>query len=159
MAKTKICPNCGKENPVANLFCEDCGVNIDSIPPNPVPGGESGYRCPNGHIVSDPTFEFCNICGERMPRYSPTPTPPPPAPVPGPTVICPKCGAMNPAENIFCQNCSASMSEKPSPIGDIPVVSVPIETPPFIPAIVGGERELPDIPDIMRTLNDDDMKR
>lgn len=67
MAESKICPNCGAQNPASNRFCEDCGYDMNKAPASgsvPV----SAAFCPNGHIVNETglALGFCDVCGEKL---------------------------------------------------------------------------------------------
>lgn len=160
MAGTKICPNCGAKNPSSNRFCEDCGFDMNKVTPPSRP--EATLYCPNGHTVSDPSLGFCDVCGEKLTSVMPIykapdaiPTSNPDADTPVPPVLpvverhgkkCPSCGALNPEDGKFCEECGAALSVIPEPVPETIVRHTPI-------------RELPDIPDIMRTLTNNDMKR
>ena len=161
MASTKVCPNCGAKNPSANRFCEDCGYDLNKAIPSTAP--KVALFCPNGHTVSDTSLGFCDVCGEKLTSEKPEPptmktTPPiPPVdrvePLVPPITVpagkkCPSCGAINPEDSLFCEECGAALA---ADYTDPPIVK------PIKP--VNPEHELPDIPDIMHTLTNDDMKR
>ena len=170
MAATKVCPNCGAKNPKANRFCEDCGYDMNkvSIPSATI----DRLFCPNGHTVSDTSLGFCDICGEKLTSEKPVikapePTPPsvPDAPTPQPPVIveneshgkkCPACGAENPEDGVFCEECGKALTAapvlpEPSPMSEpVPAPEIPSHPTP---------KELPEIPSIMRMLTNNDMKR
>lgn len=159
MAGMKVCPNCGAKNPSSNRFCEDCGYDLNkaaaSVPVASPP--KSALYCPNGHTVGDTSLGFCDVCGEKLTSVMPTSKPSEPIDIPVPPVLpvheslgkkCPSCGAVNPEDGLFCEECGASLTAGHTE-GIIP------------PTIIDRTpvRELPDIPDIMRTLTNDDMKR
>ena len=79
--------------------------------------------CPNGHVSADP--EWCDTCGAKLGA--------PAAGAPGPTaavppastldvsgghiapVSCPHCGAMNSADNLFCESCGYDFTTGQTP--------------------------------------------
>lgn len=70
--------------------------------------------CPNGHESQDP--EWCDTCGAPMGEV------PPVAPAPSTAVApvsCPHCGAMNSADNLFCESCGYDFvtGQAPDPTG------------------------------------------
>ena len=159
MAGTKICPNCGAKNPTSNRFCEDCGYDMNKATSSFATGVP--LYCPNGHTVSDTSLGFCDVCGEKLTSVKPI------SEASGTTSIsdlvaddvsvvspavashgkkCPSCGAMNPEDGMFCEECGAALAVIP----DLATESIVRHT---------TIRELPDIPDIMRTLTNNDMKR
>lgn len=160
MAGTKICPNCGAKNPSANRFCEDCGYDMNKATSSLTT--KATLYCPNGHTISDPSLGFCDVCGEKLTSVMPisksadvisASASVADAPISPVTPIvephgkkCPSCGAMNPEDGMFCEECGAALAIIPEPITESIVRHTPI-------------RELPDIPDIMRTLTNNDMKR
>lgn len=166
MASTKICPNCGAKNPSANRFCEDCGCDMNKVASSPAP--KVTLFCPLGHTVSNPELGFCGVCGEKLTPEMPVPPAEDTAPVSNPFIElpvvpptpldppagkkCPSCGAMNPEDNIFCQECAANLTAAPTATS----TPGPSLKPSFRPA---PTHDLPDIPDIMRTLTNNDMKR
>lgn len=167
MAGTKVCPNCGAKNPSSNRFCEDCGYDMNKASASsPTPSGpKAPLYCPNGHTVGDTSLGFCDVCGEKLTSVMPTPRAAESAPISNPVIDtpkppvppvheshgkkCPSCGAMNPEDGVFCEECGASLAASTKPIPDEPkpiIHHAPV-------------RELPEIPDIMRTLTNNDMKR
>lgn len=50
----------------------------------------------------------------------PRPGPPPEGAPAGPTVVCPTCGASNPADRTLCQRCAAGLSLAGPPVDDRP---------------------------------------
>ena len=158
MAGSKICPNCGAKNPSSNRFCEDCGCDMNKVPASSS-APASALFCPNGHSVSETglRFGFCDVCGEKlvseMPAVKPADVHMDPEPIPTPThgIKCPKCGAINPEGGAFCEECGHALTEAPLP----PVSETPIVISPSHPS----RSPLPDIPDIMRPMTNNDMKR
>lgn len=162
MAGSRVCPNCGAKNPSTNRFCEDCGYDMNKASASSsVPA--SALFCPNGHTVSEAglSMGFCDECGEKLvsempvvkpaePVFKPEPvTPLPPTPTHGKK--CPKCGTINPESGVFCEECGHALVEAPLP----PTREEPIVISPSCPS----KEPLPDIPDIMRPMTNNDMKR
>ena len=160
MAESKICPNCGAKNPSSNRFCEDCGYDMNKAPASssaPV----SDLLCPNGHTVSETglSMGFCDVCGEKlvseMPVIKPVehhcglPVEPPPTPTHGKK--CSVCGTINSESGVFCEECGQALVEAPLP----PTPEDPI----VISSSHPSKAPLPDIPDIMRPMTNNDMKR
>lgn len=156
MASTKVCSNCGAKNQSSNRFCEDCGYDMNKTTSSPVP--TTVLYCPVGHTVSDPSLGFCDVCGEKLVSEKPLIEHEPVKSIPpvfeSSGKKCPSCGAMNPADGLFCEECAAELDA--SYETDVAPVA-PVAPEPVIhhaPA-----REIPDIPDIMRTLTNNDMKK
>ena len=93
--------------------------------------------CPQGHQSS--TDDFCDVCGEPIdaaqaspgPSVSPAASPssltldPPAAPPAAPAVqACPSCGAANPADAAFCEQCGYDFTT-----GDLPPAATPMPDP------------------------------
>lgn len=175
MVGMKVCPNCGAKNPSSNRFCEDCGYDMNKAPVStPVTSTPTvPLYCPNGHTVGDTSLGFCDVCGEKLTSEIPSPkvTAAPDTGSPASDITpsselhiektcgkkCPSCGAVNPDDGLFCEECGAALSAGPvEPVHKL--VDEPMERKPVIhesPA----KREIPDIPSIMRTLTNDDMKK
>jgi len=74
--------------------------------------------CPNGHTSGDP--EWCDTCGAPIgsrPLPPPSPAAAPPAPasaLPAPA-LCPNCGAVNDAANLFCESCGYDFTTGQAP--------------------------------------------
>ena len=162
MSGSIICPNCGAKNPSSNRFCEDCGYDLNKAPASGS-ASPSALFCPNGHSVSETglSMGFCDVCGEKLvsemsaaksiePLFDPEPVEPQP-PTPASGKKCPVCGAVNPETGMFCEECGQSLAEAPVP----PVHGEPVVVSPSHHA----KEPLPDIPDIMRTMTNEDMKR
>ena len=163
MPGSKNCPNCGFSNPSSNRFCEDCGYDLNKAP---VSGSAPAVAlfCPNGHTVSKAGLGmgFCDVCGEKLVSEMPVVVkplgslfdPPPVEPLP-PTPThgkkCPACGTINPEGNMFCEECGEALVEAPLP----PTHGESIVISPSHPS----REPLPDIPDIMRPMTNNDMKR
>jgi hypothetical protein len=92
--------------------------------------------CPNGHTSADP--EWCDTCGAPMAGAA-TAASPPTAPataasLPASTTVapvsCPHCGAMNSADNLFCESCGYDFitGQVPEPVQAPPPV-VPVAEP------------------------------
>ncbi|MGD9997426.1 MAG: FHA domain-containing protein [Ilumatobacteraceae bacterium] len=96
--------------------------------------------CPNGHTSAD--LEWCDTCGAPMAGQ---PAPTPSAQMPGPRaspaaiapVACPHCGAMNSADNLFCESCGYDFTtgQVPEPVPAPPPVTVAPDA--AVPALVG----------------------
>ncbi len=160
MAGSKICPNCGAKNPSSNRFCEDCGYDMNKAPASSS-AAASALFCPNGHAVSDTglSMGFCDVCGEKlvteMPAVKPIeihlePEPLPPTPTHG--IKCPECGTINPDGGAFCEECGHHLVEE-APLPPMPEAHIVIS--PSHPS----KDPMPDIPDIMRPMTNNDMKR
>ena len=112
--KTKFCINCGTENPVFHQICQNCNkpisVLVDKEPKPEPPKPQIAFNTP----------------------------PPPPPPRPVKTRICGKCGEENPPKFKFCENCGASLEEKPNTMKTIPPPPKP-KTPadPLDPLMAG----------------------
>ena len=162
MAGLKTCPNCGVKNQASNRFCEDCGYDMNKAPVSSF-ASVSALFCPNGHSVSETGFSmgFCDICGEKLLSEKPEEKPaglhtdPEPVMPLSPTLILGKegsaCGTINPESGVFCEECGQALVETPSPT----TFEDPIEISPSRP----DRDTLPDIPDIMRPMTNNDMKR
>lgn len=87
------CPQCGKENPPDNRFCDNCGLELATAtvpaattptptptPPAP-PKAVRGTECPSCKHVNPADSTFCEQCGADLAAQPPTPAPVP-APVP-----------------------------------------------------------------------------
>jgi len=93
--------------------------------------------CPNGHVSGDP--EWCDTCGAPMDGSaaaspasavsSPVPAADPSASAPTSMAIapvaCPHCGAMNSADNLFCESCGYDFTTGQTPEAAAPVASDP----------------------------------
>lgn len=116
----------------------------------------TGVRCPNGHVSADP--EWCDTCGAKIaggsppsavrPSGDPAPTVQPGPPEPGPpepgppepgssssgvaTVECPHCAAVNPADNLFCEQCGYDFTTGQTPPGP-PIPGVEAQPEPDVP--------------------------
>lgn len=96
--------------------------------------------CPNGHVSADP--EWCDTCGARLGAASAASAPSTPAPsVPvDPSggqvapVSCPHCGAMNSADNLFCESCGYDFTT-----GQVPEPTPTPDPPPATAAAVAPE--------------------
>lgn len=78
MARVKICPTCGVENPLTDIRCARCGVSLAQIspteaaPPEPEPavatGAESAaVSCPHCEATIPSDLATCPYCGESLP--------------------------------------------------------------------------------------------
>jgi len=93
----------------------------------------STVTCPNGHESTDP--EWCDTCGAKIGGASaPAGSAAPPAatsagtspasapPVGGaPTVTCPHCNEINPADALFCEVCGYDFTTGQTPPGAAPI--------------------------------------
>jgi membrane protease subunit (stomatin/prohibitin family) len=129
-----VCPSCGKANPAATKFCQECGAKIEAPPPAasanieapapaPAPSADikapaavpapsaDGAVCPSCGKANPAATKFCQECGAKIeappPPAASTEAPPPPAPPA--ERACPACGATVPAANIFCGGCGHRM--------------------------------------------------
>ena len=111
------CTNCGQKVSAENGFCIFCGTKLPGAAVSPEsPGSEiSSYPgpgrkriCGNGHVCYDDELTFCPECG--LPLDSSSVSEPPAAPSSGETWSCPRCGAANPADMVYCRDCGAMKS-------------------------------------------------
>ena len=162
MAGSRMCPNCGAKNPYSNRFCEDCGYDMNKDPASRSTPATTLF-CPNGHSVSETglSMGFCDVCGEKLvsempvviiaePQVDREPAKPlPPTPTRGKK--CPVCGMINPESGVFCEECGHALVEEALP---------PTHEESFVISPSNTSRDsLPDIPDIMRPMTNNDMKR
>ena len=94
-----VCNNCGA-TVVDEEFCPTCGSWIDPLTSPSAKSGRGG----------DDYEEFDLEDG------------PPPAPRSGEPLICPSCGASNPANNRHCEECGARLRQSPLPAAPRPAV-------------------------------------
>ena len=102
--------------------------------------GSTGDVCPNGHVSGDP--DWCDTCGAPMHGAGGAGGASPPASggssvgTSGASAIapvsCPHCGAINAADNLFCESCGYDFTtgQAPEPSAQ-PVVAV---ATPAVPA-------------------------
>lgn len=84
------CPQCGKDNPADNKFCDNCGLDLSTAPatpaqPAPAPpkptAGTAQVNCPSCQHPNPADSTFCEQCGASLqPAAQATPAPPPAAP-------------------------------------------------------------------------------
>ncbi len=101
-------------------------------------------RCSLGHENPDGSA-FCDECGEPLTSAAPVasaapaqqmssaPAPAPAAPASA-TVVCPSCGASNPAGEAFGSNCGVSLQDAPAPVEVLAAPAAPA-TPAPTPAL------------------------
>ena len=99
----------------------------------------STVTCPNGHESNDP--DWCDTCGAKIggataaPAAAPAATTPVTASASGaPTVTCPHCNEINPADALFCEVCGYDFTTGQTPPGAAPVV-VPTAPNPVVSAV------------------------
>ncbi|MCD8382806.1 MAG: zinc ribbon domain-containing protein [Clostridiales bacterium] len=86
------CPNCGREVPSANAFCNFCGFRLPQ---------RKQTIC---RVCGSPLVEgalFCTVCGERVPQQ----TQPTETARPQPQVSCPRCSTVRKDGARFCPTC------------------------------------------------------
>ena len=160
MAESRICPNCGAKNPATNRFCEDCGYDMNKASAASKPS--AALFCPNGHDAGDTSLGFCDVCGEKLiserpvvkplePVFEPKPVEPVVPLTPTHVKKCPSCGAINPEDGVFCEECGKALAKAPIPTVD--------PEPIVVSHVRPSEKSIPDIPDIMRPMTNNDMKR
>ena len=106
-------------------------------------------RCSLGHENPDGSA-FCDECGEPLSSAVPVATATAAAPASAAdvsaapssaTVICPSCGASNPAGEAFCSNCGVSLQGTPAPVDVQAVPAAP--APPAAPIPAPALDDLP----------------
>src|SRR5438477_7645775 len=100
-------------------------------------------RCSSGHENEDGSL-YCDTCGEPLPASgapaatadsgAPQVAPTVPAAAAPDTVVCPSCGATNPAGEAFCSNCGSMLGAPPvadtsTPAPAVSVAPSPAPTP------------------------------
>jgi hypothetical protein len=53
MQQTSVCPKCGAQNPLSQVFCSGCGAQLQQ-------------NCPNCNSVVDASARFCSTCGAGL---------------------------------------------------------------------------------------------
>ncbi len=97
----------------------------------------SSASCPNGHVSAD--LDWCDTCGAKMGgapsggSVSPSPLPASTgvSPLATPTVNCPHCNEVNPADALFCEVCGYDFTtgQAPAPmVATSPVTAQPVES-------------------------------
>lgn len=81
MERFKLCPHCGTQNDPKNLYCDDCGADLTTVP------------------VSEPGSESAGSAPET------------PEDARQPVRVCPACGARNPSNARKCLNCGEDISD------------------------------------------------
>jgi pSer/pThr/pTyr-binding forkhead associated (FHA) protein len=72
------CAKCGKDNPIENKFCDNCGTELTVAVATTSPsGGSSGNECPACKHPNPAGSAFCESCGASMQNISQNTTPPP----------------------------------------------------------------------------------
>jgi Zn finger protein HypA/HybF involved in hydrogenase expression len=63
----KLCPNCGKEIPMASAFCGNCGASVATVaaPESVAPDGQ-GAVCANCGAAVAQGVAFCQNCGQKI---------------------------------------------------------------------------------------------
>ena len=151
-----FCKQCGTKNPRDAQTCEQCGASLHT-PPVPAsisdpaatqPGRSSApISAPPDALPTRPL----NADGERAaPPTPPATRPPIPAapapsggkPVPG-IVFCSRCGAKNPRDSQYCDQCSAPLQGgPPAPVRDT-AATMPGFSRPTASAPAGPQTTLP----------------
>jgi len=86
-------------------------------------------RCPNGHQSA--TSDWCDTCGEPIGGSSPAPAKPGGAittqlpKVAVGTTTCVHCGAENPGDALFCEQCGYDFTTGQTPPPDVPAPTLP----------------------------------
>ena len=57
------CNSCGAEAPDEGIFCEECGMKLESPAADAVPT----VACPNCGAANPPDAAFCEECGGEIP--------------------------------------------------------------------------------------------
>jgi len=105
----QICPNCGRENSLDSLFCEECGSTFRKISVNPeqeennfpkIAPRRGEIVCGSCGFVNPDSFGFCGRCGVQIkPMNTQMPQ----------GVSCSKCGMVNMPEAVYCDNCGTPL--------------------------------------------------
>lgn len=69
MARVRMCPTCGGENPLATIRCTQCGVSIAHISPMeaaPREAPPASVSCPHCEATLPPASTACPYCGESL---------------------------------------------------------------------------------------------
>lgn len=134
MGKSNSCPNCGAARVAGYEFCTNCGTKYPASIDPPV----NKMYCPNGCKITDYSSGFCPNCNAILTEKEPI-------------VFCPN-GHRNKAGNRFCTTCRAELpflpvekDEESAPISEKKEMRKP--------------SSLPDVPDVMKPLTNNDMKK
>lgn len=105
----QICPNCGRENSLDALFCEECGGSFHKISVNPeqeennfpkIAPNRNEIVCRSCGFVNPDSFSFCGRCGASIKPMNTQMSQ---------GVSCGKCGVMNMPEALYCDNCGTPL--------------------------------------------------
>lgn len=101
---TVRCFQCSAAVPADNEYCPECGYPLDWRAAADEPDGsqtdEHMVRLPGEAAGADPTKTMAQA----------PPGPPQQPEMAGPTVACPSCGAINPAERTLCERCGMGLN-------------------------------------------------
>ena len=105
------CPSCGKENPVGEQYCLDCGAELAATP---APAAASAQ--PAGGSLAYSDEEFQRLLNQQAPAAAPK--------------VCPHCGTAAPAGGQFCDNCGEPLDAPAQPAAAAPPADAAASAPP-----------------------------
>lgn len=137
------CAACGYPNVPGELFCENCGVALDALEPEPAVPAETAEAAPAAETVETPTEAAPAEPAEAAAPAAPETTVEVPAAV---GATCPACGAAVGVDDEFCDNCGAALKEVAAPPAEAEVAPTPAPAgagPHLVVADTGAEIPLP----------------
>ena len=137
------CAACGYPNVPGELFCENCGVPLEALEPEPAVAvaAEPIEEAPAPQAEAVPA-EAVEAAPATPEAEAPESTAPPLPSTPAPLQACPACGAPVGADDEFCDNCGAALKEAAAPAVEAEVVPA-VAGPRLVVADTGAEIPLP----------------
>lgn len=147
------CAACGYPNVPGELFCENCGVPLEALEPEPAVAAEPAEAEPAAEtmetpVEAPPAAETVETLAETASAEPAEVTETPAAPemaveAPAPVgATCPACGASVGAGDEFCDNCGAALKEAEAPAIEAEVIPA-VAGPRLVVADTGAEIPLP----------------